>query len=292
MTEQNVDYGLGFDLDALVDEVVATGVDQSKAKTGPELPPEGTAFFRIFAVVELGKQKYVPKKGMAEKEGLRYKVGVELSGTKYPPRQTDDGLRPITMWLKELTLSQDDRSGHYKLFKQLTKGMPDVRHMVQLIGNRAAFMAEIKHSDDGKYANIVMESVRPAMDSRFDATVGEQVHTPIVVQTLRTKPLVFIWNNASPAMFDSLYIAGQMEAKTDDAGKVTKPARSRNVWQEKIRQALNLDTSPIADYIKGKVSAEALQALDEESEPEELPPQVRDKADEDNAPDPMGGIGI
>lgn len=200
MTEQHIDNGLGFDLDALVNEVVATGIDQSKAKTGPELPAEGTVFLRFFALLELGKQKYVPKKGMAEKEGLRVKLGVELSGAKWPARQTDEGLKPQTMWLKELTYSQDDRSGWYKLFKQLRAGRDDIRHIVQLLGNRAAFMGEIKHSEDKKYANLVLETIRPAMDSRFDPTVGEQVHTPIQVQELRTPLKVFVWANATPTI--------------------------------------------------------------------------------------------
>lgn len=290
MSQQNTDTGLGFDIDALVNEVVATGVDQSKAKTGPELPAEGTAFLRIFAVLELGKQKYVPKKGMAEKEGLRVKIGVELSGAKWPARQTDEGLRPQTMWLKELTYSQDDRSGWYKLFKQLRAGREDIKHIVQLIGDRAAFMGEIKHTEDKKYANLVMESIRPAMDSRFDAERGEQVHTPIQVQALRSALKVFIWNNATPAMFDSLYIPGQLEAKTDDDGKVLKPARSRNVYQEKIRGALNLETSPIAAYIQGKVSAAAQHDLDEEAETDDVPTGVREPAGVDDA-DPMAGIG-
>ncbi|WPJ54359.1 hypothetical protein RCIP0075_00037 [Klebsiella phage RCIP0075] len=291
MTTNTADLGLGFDLDALVDEVVATGIDQSQAKKGPELPAEGMAFLRIFAFLELGKQKYVPKKGMAEKEGLRVKIGVELSGAKWPARQTDEGLKPQTMWLKELTYSQDDRSGWFKLFKQLRGNRTDVRHAIQLLGNRAAFMGEIKHTEDKKYANIVMESITPAVDKRFDATLGENVYTPIQVQELRTPLKVFIWANATPAMFDALYIPGQLEAKLDDDGKVLKPARSRNVYQEKIRGALNLETSPIAAYIQGKISEAAQHDLDEESEPDELPPQVREPAGASDEADPMAGIG-
>lgn len=290
MTTNNA--ALGLNLDALVAEVTANGVDQTKAKTGPELPAEGMAFLRFFGYIELGKQKYVPKKGMAEKEAPRLKIGVELSGAKWPARQTDEGLKPITMWLKELTLSQDDRSGFYKLMKACTAGRNDVTHFVQLLGNQAAFMAEIKHSEDKKYANIQMDTIRPAVNSQFDPERGEQVHTPIHVQELRSPLRVFVWNNATPAMFDSLYIPGQLDEKRDDAGNVTKPAKSRNVFQEKIRGALNLETSPIVAYITGKVSAAAQHDLDEEAEPDELPPQVRDPAGEAAGDDPMAGIGI
>lgn len=271
MTEQ-------FNLDSLIDEVASKGTDQSQAKKGPEKLPEGTCFLRIFAYLELGT--HITEHAGVKKPKNRIRVGMEVSGKNYPAVQTDSGPRARTIWLKELTMSQDDRSGGFKLFQQLRKG-GDAKHFVQLLGDRAAFMGEIKHSECGKYANLVMDTIRPAYTEAFDPATEETTRTPINVTPLRTAPLVFVRKFASPAMWDSLYIPGEYPAKTDAEGNVTKAAASKNVWQEKILAAEDAKELEIFQYASGTISRETSQAVDDAVGGVDEVPPMDDYQDDD-----------
>lgn len=248
-----------FDLDSLVTAVVEQGVDQSVAKKGPELLPAGTAFFRIFAYLEYGKQVTEYKGEKKEKNQIR--IGLEVSGKNYPPVQTDNGPRARTIWLRTMTMSQDDRSGGFKLFQLLRKG-GDAKHFIQLLGDRAAFMGEIKHTEDGKYANVDVNTLRPAYTEAYDPETEETTRTPIAVTPLRTAPLVFVRQFATPAMWDSLFVSGEYPAKLDAEGNVVKAAQSKNVHQEKILASVDASTLPIYDYAKGSVNREVAEAVD------------------------------
>lgn len=275
MTEQ-------FNIDSMIEQIAEQGPDQSQAKKGPDKLPEGNAFFRIFAYLEYGKQA-IEFKG-EHKESQRMRIGLEVSGKNYPPIQTDNGPQPRILWLREMTLSQDDRSGSYKLFQQLRKGS-DAKHFAQLLGNRAAFMGEIKHSEDGKYANVVMDTLRPAYSEAVNED-GDVVRTPIKVQELRTKEMLFVWQFANPAMWDSIYVEGEFKAKLDAEGNITRPAESRNVHQNRILGALNFDTLPCAEYAKGSVSRAAQEAVDSEVGGTDKVPDLHEAldADEDGLP--------
>lgn len=262
-----------FNIDNVIDQIVEQGPDQSVEKKGPEKMPEGPAFFRIFAIIEYGlhRKEY---KGEA-KEGKVLKIGLEVFGKNYPPIQTDNGLVPRTIWLKDLGLSQDNRSGSFKLFQMLREGTASggpARHFAQLLGNRAAFKGHIKHSECGKYVNVDMTTLGPARNSSTDEETGETVYTPIKVPPLRSKEMLFIWDFATPEMWDSIYVDGQYREKTDKDGTVTQPARSRNIHQLRILDALNFSTLPCAEYAQGTVSRETAQAVDEVVGSTDTPP--------------------
>ena len=246
-----------FNIDNIINNITEKGIDQSQAKKGPDKLPEGNAYFRMFAYLEYGKQ-VVEFQG-DRKEKNRVRIGFEVSGKNYPPMVTDSGPMARTLWLPEMTLSQDDRSGSYKLFQQLSKGS-QVKHFAQLLGNRAAFMGEIKHSADGKYANVVVGSLRPAYSETVNED-GDLVRTPIKVQELRTPEMLFVWDFATPAMWDSIRIDGEFKAKLDAEGNILRPAATRNVHQTKILQALNFATLPCAAYAKGSISKAAEEAV-------------------------------
>jgi len=60
-----------------------------------------------------------------------------------------------------------------------------------------------------------------------------------------TELKLFLWDNPDKDQWASIYIAGQYPAYTDDTGKEVRPARSKNVIQEKIMSALNWQGSPM-----------------------------------------------
>ncbi|WP_058358272.1 hypothetical protein [Xanthomonas translucens] len=267
-----------FNIDNIIDDIAEKGIDQGQAKKGPDKLPEGNAFFRIFAYLEYGKQ--VTEYKGDRKERHRMRIGLEVSGKNYPPIQTESGPMPRTIWLQELTLSQDDRAGSYKLFQQLSKGSK-VKHFAQLLGNRAAFMGEIKHSEDGKYVNVLLNTLRPAYAEAVNDD-GELVRTPIKVQELRTPEMLFVWDFATPAMWDSIHIAGEYKAKLDAEGNIVRAAESRNIHQAKILKALNFDTLPCAAYAKGSISRAAEEAVGAAVGEVDSPPAADE--DEDGIP--------
>lgn len=267
-----------FNIDSIIEDIAEKGPDQGQAKKGPDKLPEGNAYFRMFAYLEYGKQ-VVEFQG-DRKEKNRARIGFEVSGKNYPPMVTDSGPVARTVWLPEMTLSQDDRSGSYKLFQQLYKGS-QVKHFAQLLGNRAAFMGEIKHSADGKYANVVVSSLRPAYAEAVNED-GDLVRTPIKVQELRTPEMLFVWDFANPAMWDSIHVAGEFKAKLDAEGNIVRAAESRNIHQAKILKALNFDTLPCAEYARGSVSKAATEAVNDAVG--DVDPLPQDDYQEDNIP--------
>lgn len=269
-----------MNIDDMIAQVAAKGPDQSQAKKGFDLPPEGTARARIVEIIELGKHdgEYKGKKKINDKIVL----GFELSGKGYEPRDTDDGPVPIVL-RSTMNLSQGDNSAYFKMFSRI-RG--EAKNIVQLLGNRAAFLVKITHSEDKKYANIDFESIRPAYLEQLDDE-GEVVKVPIKVAEALTPLKLFVWDFATPEMWDSIFIEGEWEEKKDDSGKVTKPAQSKNKYQEQIRKANNFDSLPCYDYAKGTVSKAAQEAVDKAvGETTPVPPAA---AEDPN--DPMAGIG-
>lgn len=285
---QNQNTIADFDIDGLIDDIATTGTDQSVEKKGPEKMPEGPCFFRIFAVIEYGTHERTFQ-GDTKKKSL-LKLGLEISGKNYPPIQTDNGLVPRTLWLPPITLSQDNRSGSFKLFQVLrhatASGVP-ARHFAQLLGNRAAFKARIKHSDCGKYVNIEKGSMEPARNSSTDEETGETIYTPIKVQPLMSKEMLFVFSHATPGMWDSIYVPGEFKARVDKDGNEIAPASSRNVHQEMIARSENFTSLPCYDYAVGTISAAAAKAVEEEvGQPDQLPPPpaVDDQFQDDDIP--------
>lgn len=272
-----------IDIDGLIEQVAAKGPDQSQAKKGGELPAAGQTRLRLVEVIELGKHpgEY---KGV-KKENNKIRLTFELSGKNHPPRQTDDGPKPVLIGTT-LNLSQSDNSQYFALFSRI-RG--EAKHISQLLGHRAAFLGEVVHEKKGEqtYANIKLDSIRPAYIEQMDSE-GEITKVPVPVDAALTPCKLFVWDFATPEMWDSIYIDGEWEEKKDDAGNVTKKAQSKNKWQEIIRSALNFEKLPCYDYAKGSVTKEVAQAADEAvGEPSKIPEGVRDEVDPE---DPMAGI--
>lgn len=250
-----------MDISKLIDQVKEKGQDQTQAKKGSDLPPVGTARLRLVEYIELGKQKHTFKGD--EKESLRVHCAFELSGKDYPPIDTDDGPRPRVI-SQTFTLSMSDKAQFFKVFSRMRAGT-DAKHIIELTGDRAAFLGQIVHnkSGDKTYANIDFDTLRPAYLEQLAEDGETVIKTPLNVTAALTKPLLFVWQFATPEMWDALYIPGEWEERKDDKGNVTAPAQSKNKWQEIIRKALNFSSLPCHEYAAGAVSKESAEALTE-----------------------------
>lgn len=273
-----------MDISKLIAQVQEKGPDQTQAKKGSDLPPVGTARLRLVEYIELGKQKHTYKG--EEKESLRVHCAFELSGKDYPPIDTDDGPRPRII-SQTFTLSLSDKAQFFKVFSRMRAGT-DVKHIVELTGDRAAFLGQIVHnkSGDKTYANIDFDTLRPAYLEQLAEDGETVIKTPLNVTAALTPILLFVWQFANPEMWDALYIPGEWEARKDDKGNVTAPAQSKNKWQEIIRKSLNFSSLPCHDYAAGAVTKAAADALDTAVGEVETP-----KAAVADSEDLMAGIG-
>jgi len=93
-------------------------------------------------------------------------------------------------------------------------------------------------SDDGY-------TISPPVIEVMDDESSEVVIKPIKVAPPLTDLKLFLWDNPDMEQWASIYIPGEYAAHTDDSGKVLRPARSKNVLQERIMSALNWLGSPM-----------------------------------------------
>lgn len=246
-------------LQDMVNKVKAQGKNQAVASSGGsyELPPPGTARLRLVGYFEIGKhdKEYKGTHKMVDKVQLVF----ELSGKNYEPREVDGKKIPIRITIT-MTLSSSENSRFFKLFSKMRQ--QDTKHCIELLNDGSAFLAEIVHSEDGKYANIDEATVRRAMLDTLDEN-GEVKKVPLKVDPAITEPKAFVWDFAEPADWDALYIEGEYPERKDEKGNIIAPARSKNVIQEKIKAASNFASCPIYSYALGLTTKEGEKALAE-----------------------------
>jgi len=77
----------------------------------------------------------------------------------------------------------------------------------------------------------------------------------------------FLWENPDAEQWASLYIEGEYAERRDDTGRIVRPARSKNVIQDKIKAALNWPGSPMQRLLEDG----ALGNLDADDDPPPAP---------------------
>lgn len=247
-------------------------------------PAEGLTRLRFVAYIELGKHHDEKYNKTREKVMLTF----ELSGPKHEPRKAEDGqLIPHRISITE-NLSLNEKANFYKLFRAMNYD-GSATHIAQLLGNE--FLGTVVHnkSKDGKrtYANLRDDSGytirKPFVE---DPETGETRKIPAAPQISETR--CFLWDYADKEMWDSLFIDGEYEAEKNDAGEVTRPARSKNVFQNRIKEAVNFPGSPIAEILEHGALNLSPDEVPEDPAPAEEPEQkqVSDAADHD----PLDGI--
>ncbi|WNV48156.1 hypothetical protein Ql52_gp020 [Caulobacter phage Quill_5.2] len=245
---------MAYDNEAIL--ALAEGIDlpnQTETVSGGDyerpLPAEGITRLRLIEYIELGKQKKVFKG--EEKWVDQVSIGFELSGPKHPP--LENGEPQIIRWRD--TYSMSDRAKFPKLFAKLNHtGLKT--HCAQMLGE--AFAGRVYHyqkkDGDGKviatYANLHSKEDGFSFKGPFRVIEGEdgtEERVAIEVAPVRSKLRLFIFDRATKAMWDSLFIDGRYEDREKD-GEVI-PGKSKNYWQETIMGAKNWAECPIYDIV-------------------------------------------
>jgi hypothetical protein len=116
--------------------------------------------------------------------------------------------------------------------------------MAEFLGD--AFIVEIFHnpSADGQRIYPSLKGKGRGYNITGPAT-GESktLDIPAPVSELKA----FFWDGATKEDWDSIYIPGEYPARKDEkTGEVTTPARSKNVIQARIKEALNWKEHPLS----------------------------------------------
>lgn len=217
-----------------------TGPDYNEQKSGggDYVPPaEGLARLRLVAYIETGLKTTVsPQFGAKTKK--RATLVFELSGKKHEPKKLDDGrLVPHLIEIKE-AIGQNKKSNFSKLFKELVKEHPGAKNFGELVGE--AFIGKVVHrkykrrdGTDGVSAELKGENGYTITGVTYEDADTETVKKYAVSDPV--SPLrLFLWDTADLDQWDSLFIDG-----TYDNGD------SKNKYQELVKQAEDLDGSPI-----------------------------------------------
>lgn len=240
---------MAFDKAALLAKVKETGENMTQAKSfeGGEPYPEGKHRARFVGYIEVGKQKakYQGKDKIENQVVLIF----ELSGAKIKARE--DG-KPNLFTLPRMNKSLSDKAGFFKLFQRMNY-QGKATHMAELLGE--AYLIELFHrvveKDGQKRTYVDMKkkgepiAVFPPRVDSVNAESGEITQVVLPVDAPKSSELLFLWDYADLDQWGSIFIDGVFEEKKDETGKVIKPARSKNIWQNAIRLAENFKGSPI-----------------------------------------------
>lgn len=241
---------MAIDFKALGAKAASEGADQTKAVSGGgdfEPAAAGPCLLRFVGYVEIGKQKgtFQGKPTVKEKVQLIF----ELVGKRHPPTETKDGVKIPQRITIEESYSLNEKANFFKLFQRLNYRQ-DAQHIVQLLGE--GFKGEVFHDtwkDKQGKDRITATLKGPAGYSiappRKEDEDSETGWVDVAVPQALSEPRCFLWQQADLNQWASLYIEGEYPERKDDKGVVTAPARSKNVFQNKIKAAVNFQGSPI-----------------------------------------------
>ena len=273
---------MAFNIRAAIDAAKNKGPDMTQAQAGGgdfEIAAEGFVRLRFVGYFETGKKEseWQGKKKVNDTAELMF----ECSGPKHQPREVDGVKYPIRV-TERVKLSLNEKSNFFKLFAAMNwEGK--ATHIAELLGND--YVGRIEHNKkkiDGKdFTFVNIRDVRKPFATNPET--GDEYR--ISVDAPITELKLFLWDFATPEMWDSIFIEGQYDERKNDKGEVTSPARSKNVLQEKIMKALNWKACPIYDYATKTVTKEDAAALDAAVGEVEDAPKAAPEAD-----DPMEGV--
>lgn len=224
---------------------------------GDYVPPaEGIARARLVGYIEYGVHETSAGAGKPKVSREKVKLMFELSGPNHEPKVLEDGTKLPHRVSIDLNGSKNygplnEKAGLYKAFRRMNYDGA-AKHMSQLLGK--AFLLTIRHDkkvgSDGKertYVSIRDEGGLLVQPPRFVNPLDNTI-TEVPVDPPLSQLRLFMWNAAPELqikMWESLFIDGEYPARTNDKGEVTAEARSKNVLQQSIKEALNFKGSPI-----------------------------------------------
>ena len=218
----------------------------NEAQAGGEYTPlpEGPCRLRFVEYIEYGEHESEWQGKKRNKDIVRF--AFEVTGPKITPRE--DGQPNIIHFTLNKSLSE--KSTFYKLFRKMNY---DGSHKVFASMLGAAFRGQIYHNTVGEgdkkrtYAGLRDADGGFSISPPYydDPETGER--KMLAVPEPKAELRLFLWALADKEQWDSLFIDGEWEASAD------RPARSKNIHQEKIRGAVNWVGSPMQELLFGDV---------------------------------------
>lgn len=240
-----------IDFKALGARAAAEGKDMTQAQAGGggdyTPPPEGPCRVRFIGYIELGKQKQKVK-GIEQIKDMVQLV-FEVHGKAYPVHVADDGTKTPVRLSIETNLSLNEKAHFYKLFQRMNHTQ-QAKHMAELLGN--GYKAQIVHDkwtgQDGKERITATlkaadgYTIQPARVEDDEVEGGwRALEVPAAISPIRC----FLWDYADMDQWGSLFIAGEYPERKNDKGEVIAKAKSKNVFQDRIKRATNFSSSPM-----------------------------------------------
>jgi len=260
-----------IDFKALAAKAASEGANQTVAKSGGgdyEPPAAGPALVRFVGYAELGKQKgtFQGKPTIKDKVLMIF----ELVGKRHPPAERDGVKIPQFISIEE-SLSLNEKANFFKLFQRMNYRQ-DAAHMAGLLGE--GFKAEVVHDTwkDKQGKDRVTATLKgaggytiapPRKEDEDSETGWVDVAVPLALSQIKC----FLWQQADMAQWGSLFIDGEYPERKNDKGEVTAPAKSKNVIQDKIKNATNFQGSPIYVLLAANGQSLDVPTVDEQDEP-------------------------
>lgn len=226
---------------------------------GYKPPAEGKVFVRLVQYLELGKSSYEYQGKPKVKDNVRLVFEIPPS-EKYPGHEYEEnGVKKVRPQMLTINANktQGANGGWIQLVAKLNHDK-SITHVAQALGK--AFKVEIIHNKkevNGKevvYANINRGKeylIEPAVREVTDDE-GNITKEPVKVKDPISPILCFLWDYADMEQWNSLYIPGEYEEVKNEKGEVERPARTKNVIQERIKQATNFIGSPIYNLLQAE----------------------------------------
>lgn len=272
-----------FNLNAIVEQAAAESVDlteASKGGGGATPPAAGTCIATLVGYIELGRRVKKGYKGAADKKVRKARWIFELAGGTNPHTKNEEGVKfakriTVNTWLPEPGKKASDKSGFYKLFSALNHAKdPAIRIPAQMLGAHVKVIVSQEKFTPNGGDEITYGSIGSAQDgfrispAQIDITGEDGMPTgevriipaPEVISSQRC----FLWEYATQEMWDSLFIDGEYEAVEAADGKPARPAKSKNVIQLEIKEALDWVGSPMQQILAdgGELDTEELADVD------------------------------
>lgn len=272
-----------FNLNAIVEQAAAESVDlteASKGGGGATPPNAGTCIATLVGYIELGRRVKKGYKGAADKKVRKARWIFELAGGTNPHTKNEEGVKfakriTVNTWLPEPGKKASDKSGFYKLFSALNHAKdPAIRIPAQMLGAHVKVIVSQEKFTPNGGDEITYGSIGSAQDgfrispAQIDITGEDGMPTgevriipaPEVISSQRC----FLWEYATQEMWDSLFIDGEYEAVEAADGKPARPAKSKNVIQLEIKEALDWVGSPMQQILAdgGELDTEELADVD------------------------------
>lgn len=249
--------------------------------------PVGPCLATLIGYIELGDRPLSPKaKPGTNATKDAFSLALAIQPLKAKAKNKDDYYHagvPRVVYTYPQKISRQEKSNHSKWARTMD---PDgiAGSFPGLIGR--TYISAMKESKDGKYVNLDMDIIRPAVDDRTDEPIDPPVAFP------EEQYQLFLWNDPTEEMWASL-------GYTDKEGNV-----QQGRMQREILAATNFSDSPIEELLANggvlekeleeahKVEEERQKRADSKNDAGDVEEPAEEDDEEDTPPPPKKATGV